>query len=189
MSPRTIFVIIILAALALGVYVLIDTGRAPGAPEPAPSAATGDYRSDELGIAFDFRTDSYEVKLHEDLAADPAWQSLVLLPKGFVPPAASEGPPSISIIKFANPNGTPLETWVKTDPHSNYQLLTGDTFATTTLAGEPAFSYQHSGLYETDAVAVAHGGNIYLFSAGWMTPNDRIRTDFQDVLKTVEFTN
>jgi hypothetical protein len=86
-----------------------------------------------------------------------------------------------------DPTNTPLDVWVKNSSISNFNLSATKTLASTTLGGEPAVKYLYSGLYENDAVAVAHGGKKYLFFGSWAGAEDPIRSDFQSLLKTVKF--
>ena len=43
------------------------------------------------------------------------------------------------------------------------------------------------GEYEIDTVLVLNEGKIYYFSVGWLTAEDKLRQDFQELLKTVQF--
>lgn len=102
-------------------------------------------------------------------------------------PDQSEGPPGMSVI--AIPTTTPdIAQWVQANSISNFFLSQDKRLASTTIGGEPAVAYEHSGLYENDAAAVAHGGYVYVFSADWLAANDQARADFQNLLRSVEFT-
>jgi len=143
--------------------------------------------SSEDGVSFMY-PEKYELSSRQDGNAERAWDVLVLLPKGYVPPVGGEGPPAISMSIFANPEKIALDKWVLGDARPNWKLATDPGgLGSRMVGGEAAFVYKHSGLYETDAVAVAHGGKIFLFEAGWMTPQDAIRTDFENLLNTVQF--
>jgi len=90
---------------------------------------------------------------------------LVLLPKGYAPPQGGEAPPAISMSVFSNVEGLSLEQWIKGDNRSNFKLSQDGVLASTTVGGEPALAYTHSGLYETDAVVVSRRGKLFLFEA------------------------
>ena len=123
-----------------------------------------------------------------DRIAERQWHVLVLLPDGYVPPQGGEGPATIVIQHVPNPEGTSLEDWVKGDSRSNYKLAAeGAALEPVTVGGQVGVRYQHSGLYETDAVVVARGNDIFLFSASWLTPQDATRAELQQLLSTVEF--
>ena len=83
-------------------------------------------------------------------------------------------------------NSISLEDWLRSDSRSNF-ALSDQVLTPTTVGGQPAVAYRHSGLYETDAVALIREGQVYLFSAGWINAEDRIRTDFKELLQTVQF--
>lgn len=152
---------------------------------PAP---VQELYSSEDGVSFSYPP-SYELSSRTDGNGERSWDVLLLLPKGYVPPQDGEGPPAIALSVFINVEGYPLETWIKGDAKSNWKLaVEGAALERTVVGGEPALAYRYSGLYETNAVAVAHGGKIFLFEAGWLKPQDRIVGDFQKLLSTVHFT-
>jgi hypothetical protein len=150
-----------------------------------PQTTLVQYGSEE-GVSFLY-PNTYELSSRTDGNAEREWDVLLLLPKGYVPPQGGEGPPAIAVSIFPNTEGTGLEAWVKGDARSNYKLSSTGALTAGVVGGEEALFYQHSGLYETDAVAVAKGGKIYLFSAGWLSGEDQIRSDFQELIKTVQF--
>ncbi len=118
------------------------------------------------------------------------WSVVTLLPRGYVPPEAGDGPPAISVQVIPNSKNLPLDQWVLQDPRSNWQLALQDGgLGSTTVGHEAGLAYQYSGLYNTSSVAVAHNGMVYLFTAEWNAPEDKIRTDFENLLNTVQFIN
>src|SRR3989344_4569950 len=143
--------------------------------------------SSEEGVSFLY-PDTYELSSRTEGNGERSWDVLVLLPKGYVPPQNGEGPPVIALSIFNNVEGYPLETWIKGDAKSNWKLAADPGgLGSMTVGGEPALAYKYSGLYETSAVAVAHGGKIFLFEAGWPAPPDRIVEGFQNLLNTGNF--
>lgn len=144
--------------------------------------------SSEDGVSFMY-PDTYELSSRTEGTAERQWDILLLLPAGYVPPQGGEGPPAISLGVYPNPEGLGLEQWVRGDNRSNFKLSSDQKLTPTTVGGLPAVAYAHSGLYEADAVAVAVGSKIFLFEAGWQTPSDATRADFQPLLKTVQFTH
>ncbi len=166
-------------------------GRGPSAPalqtqssNQTPTHFTSQYSSED-GLAFEY-PEGYGLSSNTQTINDVTWQQLLLVPEQAVV-QDGEAPPAIAISVFPAPGGQSLGQWVRTDSRSNFKL-SGSALASTTVGGEPALSYQYSGLYETDAVAVLHGGKIFLFEAGWLSASDPIRQDFQNILKTVHFT-
>lgn len=178
--------------LLLIAFVLVVAGgivwTALSSPPPHPESRQHEsYVSPELGLSF-YYPKTYEVTLHTEGNAERRWYTLVLLPDEYIPPQGGEGPPSIAISAYDNVEGLPLEQWIRGDARSNFKLPGDQLLKSTTIDGEAALKYQYSGLYETDAVAVAHGGRVYVFSAGWLTPQDVIRAEFQDLYSSVNFT-
>ena len=175
---------IVLVVAAAGL-LLWQTEVAPG----TDGIPAGMLRySFEEGVSFLY-PDTYGLSSRTDGNGERSWDVLVLLPEGYVPPQNGEGPPAISVSVFSNVERYPLETWIKGDAKSNWKLAAPDAMLKNiTVGGEPALAYRYSGLYETNAVAVARGGRLFLFEVGWLAPGDRIVGDFQNLLDTVEFT-
>lgn len=142
--------------------------------------------SSEEGVSFMY-PDTYRLSSAHHTVGDFSWDSVELIDKNYVAPERGEGPTSISMSVFSNAEGLPLEEFIKNEPRSNYQLSKDGTFTKGTIGGEPSLAYQYSGLYEFDAVAVAHNGKIFIFSDSWMQTIDPIRHDFNRVLETVKF--
>lgn len=151
-----------------------------------PVASMPHYSSED-GVSFMY-PDTYELSMHVEGNGERSWNFLVLLPKGYVPPEAGEGPPSISMGVFPNPEGLSVEQWVKGDGRSNWKLIVDDRASRPMIVGgKAALWYHYSGLYETDSVAVAYGEKIFLFSVGWLDPQDQIRLDFNNLVSGVQF--
>ncbi len=152
---------------------------------PPPSEGMQQYSSED-GVTFMY-PDSYRLTSENHTVGSFTWDSLVLIDKDYVPPTNGEGPTAISMSVFDNAEGLPLEQWIKNEPRSNYQLSKDGTFTKGTIGGEPSLAYQYSGLYENDAVAVAHNGKIFVFSDSWSQTVDPIRHDFNTILSSVQF--
>lgn len=152
----------------------------------APAVTLQQYSSED-GIMFQY-PDTYLLSSRTEGNAERQWDALLLVPRGYESMQYTEGPPAISVSVFQNIEAAGLESWVRGDARSNVKLGDG-TLTPGTVGGEPALFYTHTGLYETDAVAVAHRGRIFLFEAGWIASSDPIRADFQNILKTVQFTS
>lgn len=178
------------AAVATGAYLLLANYGATnsGGPGgvPAPQSNLLQYSSED-GYSFMYPA-SYELSSRTEGNAERQWDVLVLLPKGYVPPEAGEGPPAITVSVFENPEGLTLEQWVQGDARSNWKMIVDERASRPIeVGGHPAIWYHYSGLYEVDSVAVAHEGKILLFSGDWLEPGDKIRADFNDLIKTVTF--
>lgn len=148
------------------------------------------YASDHLGISFKYPPNYIMTTRHEG-NAERQWHALVLMDAIAAAniPEGGEGPTAITIQDIPNPEGYDLDTWVRGDARSNFKLSSGGPGAlgSRTVEGLPALMYQHSGLYENDAVVVAANGKIYLLSVSRLTRDDQIRKDFEALLDTVSF--
>ncbi len=182
-----LFVALILIVAGLGAAYLVSLNheRALGEVATSTPEALNQYSSED-GISFMYPT-SYQLSSRHEGTAERSWDVLLLLPKGYVPPQGGEGPPAISVSVFDNVEKLPLEQWVRGDARSNFKLSTQGTLASTTVGGQGALTYEYSGLYESNAVAVAYNNKIFLLQVGWMTPQDQIVADFKNLLTTVQF--
>jgi len=143
--------------------------------------------SSEDGIMFEYPA-TYKLSSRTEGNTERQWDVLVLLPAGYEEVPYTEGPPALSMSVFQNVEALSLEAWVRGDARSNVKLSDG-AITPGSIGGEPALFYRHTGLYETDTAVVAHKGKIFLFEAGWLNQDDAIRSDFQNLLRTVQFTS
>ncbi len=159
---------------------------------PPKAASMSTYRSVTYGISFEY-PNSYELQEREVGNAERAHYSIVLIDKEALAniPQNGEGPPTINVDIFQNNlDKTPIETWIRGTNYSNFKLSPDGVLASTTIAGKPAFSYVVDGLYRSDAIVFAHPGragknNIIMLSVGSLTPKDRIRKDFENVVASI----
>lgn len=121
----------------------------------------------------------YAVTLMEDTAENEAVRGGTSIPR--------EGPITITITSYQNDlDNTPLATWVTGTLDSNWKLGDG-TYASTTVGGIPALSYDWDGLYRGHTIAVAYGGYIHAFTVTSMERTDHILTVFDELMETVTF--
>lgn len=172
-----------LVVIAISAYALLDRNAA--APTHTFTAATT-YDSDAAKVSFKY-PDSYSLESRSDSFEGSPITIATLTVKGAEIPDQSEGPPAISMLAIPNPGNLALEDWIKAKSISNFSLSSDKKLSPVSVGGEPGLAYSHSGLYENDAVAVARGGKIYLFSASWADASSTMRADFQNLLKTVTF--
>jgi hypothetical protein len=180
--------ILLLAAFGAAVWYF---GFREVALSPSAGGEAGAlYTFNDAGLYFQYpQTYTFESYPLED--DTESWTSLMLVRTKDKEQAeangASEGPVAITVGIFDAQSGQSLEDWIKSDSHSNFALSPDQKLTPQTVGGEPALAYEHSGLFENDAVAVIHGGKIYLFEASWADANDPLRSDFQNLLKTLQF--
>lgn len=186
-------VVAVVLALGAGYYLFANylvskldgTGGVTAPQEQDPQVA---YSANGLGLSFKYPEKRYTLSTHQSGNDERKWDNIVLVPSDFTPVDGGEGAPSISILVLPNPEKLSLEQWIKGDARSNWKLSPDNAqLRPTTVGGEDGYAYIHGGLYETDAVAVAHGDTIYLFEVGWMNSDDGIRSDFAKLLETVQF--
>jgi len=179
-----VLVVVLLSAF-FSWYVLTDRNNSP-IVHPFP-AAMQQYSSEE-GVTFQY-PDAYRLSSTHHSVGGFSWDSLELVDKSISVPANSDGPESISMSVFDDAEGLSLEQFIKNEPRTNYQFSKEGTLTKGTIGGEPSLSYQYSGLYENDAVAVLHNKKIFLFSVSWSQTVEPIRKDFSKILSTVSFQN
>ncbi len=186
---------LVVAMVATGAYFIFSrhmvnkldgTGSINSPQAGGTTAPAGQYSSEHVGISFTY-PDKYEVESHHEGEG----HVLVLLPKGYVPPENGEGPPTITIAEIPVAAGTDLKQWVMSDKRSNWNLAypayAGGNFDPETVDSEPAIAFNYSGLYTAKAVVVLRQNKIYAFSVSWITNEDQIRQDFENVLDAVRF--
>jgi len=183
---KAILAIVGLVIVVGGGYYFWQNTAAPEAPEPVVEVEDNEYHSAQYGLSFSY-PDTYNMTEHDSGTGERMTHSIVLIDKDFQPIPDSEGPPAIAVSIFENTEDLSAEEWITGTSFSNYKLSTDETLTPVTVGGKAGLLYTHSGLYETDAVVVVHNGRVYMFTAGWLTANDQIRSDFEDVMGTVEF--
>ena len=169
-----------LVLFAVGAYRISST------PPSSQAVAPVRYENAQYGIVFTYPS-SYELQ-ERDVEDGRHHHTIVLVDKEALAStsAGGEGPPVISIDVFKNNFDTQsLTTWIRNSSNSNYKLGTDGYLATTTLAGEKAFSYTWEGLYRGESMALAHNDNTILCSVMFDSLGDKIRQDFYTMLSTL----
>jgi|GEM_PF-1074562 len=160
------------------------------ASQNTPSLQT--YTSETLGISFHY-PDTYFLETRE-LGDEHRGHFAIVLTEDTEENARvregnaieREGPVSISIELYQNLDQQNVLDWIKEDPVSNFSLSDG-TYATTTIGGRQAFRYHWTGLYEADSIIFKHKDSIGVATVTFTTPTDRIRADFDKIMKTISF--
>ncbi len=178
-----VLAVLFVAYYAFSVYLVSKLDGTGGVH--APAETTQQYSSED-GVTFMY-PDAYRLTSEKHTVGTTTWDSIVFVDKNYVPPVNGEGPTAISMSVFENPKGLTLEQWIKNEPQSNYKLSLDGTFTAGSIGGEPSLSYQYSGLYQFDAVAVLHKGKVFLFTDSWDQTIDPIRQDFNKILSSVQF--
>lgn len=93
-----------------------------------------------------------------------------------------EGPPTITIEVYPNPDKLPAEDWVRAD--STWTVRTSDA-APIGRGQITGVTYSWSGLYEGRSVIVTKDTRAYVFSVTWLTEEDRLLEEFDRILSSV----
>lgn len=168
------------------------TVRIEDAATTTPTTTTaGVYSSDIFGIRFRYPT-HYFLEEREVGNAERAHYLVMLtedteenrlVREGKAP--GREGPIAITLDVFQNMEQQSVESFIKNTSQTNYKL--GDGVLTKTKVGtRDALSYRWSGLYEGRSVAFVNGPHVFLWSVTWLTPDDRIIKDFDEMVRAAE---
>ena len=99
-----------------------------------------------------------------------------------------EGPPTITMLVFENPEKLQPGAWAEANNVSNIALLRGE-IVETSIGGAPAIRYEVDGLYLSDTVIVASGSYIYVISGSYLEEGSDIRRDFEPFLNSITVQN
>jgi hypothetical protein len=183
MNKNLVISLVVLVALGAAAYFFYSPSPA-GTPAPSDSAAKEYVGPADISFSY---PNNYTLTQRQDSYEGNPIQVITLVDSGVTVPDMSDGPPAISIIEVPNPANLPLGEWVTEKSISNFHLSPDQTLASTSVAGEAAVAYRHSGLYESQAFAVAHAGKIFILSVGSIDPSEAIHRDFENLLSTVQF--
>ncbi len=192
---KMMLIIAILVAILVGAiwyYRQETTVRIEDTATTTPSTTnTRVYSSDIFGIRFHYPTHyfleereignaertHYLVMLTEDTEENR------LVREGKSP--GREGPTAITLDVFQNMEQQSVESFIKNTSETNYKLGDG-VLAKTKVGTRDAFSYRWNGLYEGRSIAFVNGPHLFLWSVTWLTPDDQIIKDFDEMVKSAE---
>jgi len=152
------------------------------------------YSSSRYGLSFDYPA-NYFVALEQTFDGEREQHAIVLAEDTPAirelfsnPNSATEGPPTITITIFQNNlDRYTLQSFVEGTNFSNFKLSDGNK-TEVTVGGETAWRYRATGLYENENVVVVRPDYVYMITAFFNSPEDAILTDFDEILKTITFT-
>lgn len=171
MKPTVAGIIVVLALLVAGGYFLTKKEVA------APVSVVNSYENQQYGVAFSYP----EGYAQTEAPSDERYTVTLVQEADALPPENGEGPTAITIEVFSGASTT--QEWLAL-PASNYMLGDG-TYVETTVASTDAVRYGWSGLYEGETTAFVHEGRVIAVSVTYMTPADKIRTDYESVLASI----
>ena len=140
-----------------------------------------------IGISFGY-PDHYVVA--QDVPSEEGYlHSVTLTEKGIdASPVDSEGPPAIAIDVYARDSSIrTIEDWIRGDRRSNFHLSEDSVLTETEVGGIKGLKYSWDGLYAGESVALIEDGRVLVFSVTYLSPEDRIRSDFERIIATVRF--
>lgn len=189
-----ILAIITVIALAGAGYYLYTSQTEPNNVDSGnvtQNPTTQTYTNDSYGITFQYPT-GYRLTEENASKAGQEIMSVVLISEADLPlPVNGEGPTAITIdfYRYDSDEQTP-ENWIRKANTSNFQLSTTGELKATEVGGAAALSYTWDGLYRGDSVVFAHEHDqkktMVMMSVTYMSPEDKIRTDFTQILSSVE---
>lgn len=190
----------LLAALAFLVIILVgisfipqpDLPDMPQQPNEQQEPALIPFASPLFGIAFSYPegyfttvTDHEGERLQSTITIFEDTPFTRALVNGEVP--GTEAPPAISVAMFQNDlDNYTAESFVRDNSASNFKLSDG-VLTPVSVGGVEGFAYRATGLYESENVVVATPDFVYMFSVGFLTPEDRMLADFETMLANVSF--
>ena len=148
-------------------------------------AEWGRFRSDDLGIRFEYRTSpSGYILVEQPTGASVLTLSLFNNDDYFqfmISSVMQEAPPSISVRIFDNPDQLSPRDWVQKNPSDSNSSLALN-MRDVTMAGTPGVRYDVDGLYPSDVVVLSNNGRIYVLSGEYLSQDAPIRADFREIL-------
>lgn len=198
MSTKNIIIWLIVGVLVLGgIYVLDNkfgiTDDALGTQNIETDSGIKTYSSPEYKVSFDY-TSSYILLDREVGTLETPQKAIVIVEdternrdilEGRVA-EVGDGPTAITIDVFSNPTNLTAEAWV--EANTNW-IMTGKTKESVTIGGKTGFTYFWDGLYAGKSSVITSGAYTYVFSVTWVTPEDQMVKDFENILSSVKFAN
>lgn len=202
MSTRNLFVLIILLVVAVGAFLYFKGGslinlEKSGNKEYVKDGVTYQgYWNADIGLGFSYKKDpnGYTL-LDKDIltVAFPGIEKYMTLINGedyhtlLHDKGSHDGPPFIHFMIFKNASNLNVADWLKQNG-KNVGYVDGKTVTSVeSLGGADGLRYKADGLYMQDIVVMSNNYNIYVFSGDYPEESASIRTDFLDLLKTLEF--
>lgn len=202
MSTKNILIWVIVGIVILGGIYLFDTklgifGNSAGIQgldsEVPEENGIKTFSSPEYKISFDY-TSKY-IFLDRDLGSPEAPQKAIVMVEdtqrnrdileGKVA-EVGDGPTAITVDIFKNSTALTVDAWV--DANTNW-TSEGNMKEPVTVQGKTGVTYFWDGLYAGKSSVITDGLYTYVFSVTWITEEDQMVKDFEDLLGSVKFVN
>lgn len=188
-------VILVIGVLACAIYLFFINNTKQLNPDPDSDSAIESSESEEISnLSFTYRTspDGYVLINDQINWPENIISSISLIKKldyewssepGFV----GEGPPSITISVFKNPEQLNAKAWAEANSlASNIELIDSPPISAE-VGGVEGVYYTVLGLYLFDTYVFVYDDEIYLLSGAYHEKNDEYHQNFLDVISTVAF--
>lgn len=189
-KPLRTIILIVLALVVVGAVAYVLFAKKVHSPtEPLTNGVTTGQRYTNMQHDFRFAyPEGYSLTEHSEAGGERDFYAITLVrTEDAVPPEGGEGPTAITINVYQNNlDALSVIDWITNTNDSNFKLGNGQ-YTQTVVAGQPAYTYTWSGLYEGKTTAFAHGDDIIAVSVTWMTPEDDILDEYERVLDSFEF--
>lgn len=191
-TPLRSLILIVLAVVIVGAGAYAFFAKKALSPTDDQVQMPSDsesYSDADHGISFSY-PEGY-VKTEQEVGnGEREHHMIMLVRKGDeIAPEGGEGPVAITIDIYNNSvDKLSVMDWMKNTNQSNFKLGPG-TYDTEQVAGETAYSYTWSGLYEGRTTVLAHGTDIVAISVTYMDPSDDILVAYGDVVSSIRFGN
>lgn len=150
------------------------------------------FRSDDLGIRFEYRVEPDGYTLVEQEASNFPHEDVVAYVSLFntkeyaallASSVPAEGPPTITVVVYNNPHHYTPREWVEQERFVSNVDLANVEAAEFQFNGAPAVRYSADGLYTNDIIVAENNGRIYYISGSYGVEDSPIRRDFLDMLQ------
>lgn len=186
---KTLISFIILVIAATSIYLLVKDSK----NDRNEDTQYQKFSNNEIGLEFDYPTGDDGYVLSEVPSKDTKNELVTAIVLTSTedsiqePPEGGEGPAVISISVYKNSKKEWPQTWADSNPkYSLINLKIGEVYETV-VGGANAIGYMADGLYASGNVVVAHGENVYVFSAQFMDEDSEIINDFNKILASIQF--
>jgi hypothetical protein len=175
-------------ALVAGIFLFFYSSILFQTEEPIPQVLqdVNFYANGTYGVSFPYPDAYLVVEGERGTQARPHYAIVLTHEDDISIPVGGEGPPTITIDIYPNQTNTTLEEWVTTTPESNF-ALGNQKLLPTTVGEHDARTYRWSGLYEGVTTALLVENVIVAISVTYLTPDDTIITDYQNILQGFTF--
>lgn len=210
MKYLKILIIVLVIAVAGIIFYKLDSktpAQAPAAPNAqgtsAVATSTGSgiaskasmipYSNTKYGIAFQYPSDLYIKEREVGTAAKPQLSITLVrdtqenrdLING-KSKTATEGPVSITIDVYMNPENLVAREWVS--KATNWSMATKEAVPIK-VGDRNGMTFSWSGLYEGKTIVLTEGMRAYVLAVTWMDPQEQIIRDMAMILHNIELVN